>query len=140
MPAQSFSFALEPGAPAGASLDATTGVFAWTPPTAGTNRLTVKVTDNGTPPLSDTQSFAVVVTAEVKPPRIAAFGLTTDGKFQLSWESEPGARYRIEFKSSQTLTEWTTVGGEMVADGATASFSEALSNDAERYFRVVRLE
>src|SRR5207249_4067639 len=59
------TFSLEPGAPAGASINATNGVFTWTPTEAqgpSTNRITVRVTDDGSPPSSDARSFQVVVT------------------------------------------------------------------------------
>jgi hypothetical protein len=61
-PAQTLVFALEPGAPTGASITSG-GAFTWTPTEAqgpGTNTITVKVTDNGVPALSDTKSFTVV--------------------------------------------------------------------------------
>src|SRR5439155_3828 len=51
-------------APAGVTMDTNTGVITWTPTEAqgpSTNTITVKVTDNGTPALSATNSFTVVV-------------------------------------------------------------------------------
>src|SRR6185503_17185789 len=64
LPANTLTFSLEPGAPAGASINATNGVFTWTPTEAqgpSTNLITVLVTDDGSPPSSDTRSFTVVV-------------------------------------------------------------------------------
>jgi len=64
LPAQRLAFSLDPGAPAGASIDPDTGVFRWTPLCAQgstTNTITVRVTDNGAIPLSATQTFTVVV-------------------------------------------------------------------------------
>ena len=64
-PPQTLTFTLGTGAPAGAAITAN-GVFAWTPTAAqapSTNLITVTVTDNGVPPLSDSQSFTVVVYA-----------------------------------------------------------------------------
>ncbi len=49
--------------PAGATIGSTTGNFAWTPTATGTFNITVKVTDNGSPALSDTETFTVTVTA-----------------------------------------------------------------------------
>src|SRR5439155_22579200 len=52
-------------APDGMSLDPTTGVLTWTPTEtqrSSTNLITVQVTDNGSPRLSATNSFTVVVT------------------------------------------------------------------------------
>src|SRR5439155_14764988 len=48
-----------------------TGVLRWTPSEAqrpSTNRVSVKVTDNGSPPLSDIESFTVVVNEENSAP------------------------------------------------------------------------
>src|SRR5947199_4861504 len=52
VPANKFTYSLEPGAPAGAVIDPETGLFTWTPGTnqvPGTNLVTVRVTDNGVP-------------------------------------------------------------------------------------------
>src|SRR5439155_7614640 len=52
-------------APAGVNLNPSSGVLSWTPSQAqgpSTNLITVRVTDSGAPPLSDTKSFTVVVT------------------------------------------------------------------------------
>ena len=64
LPQQTLTFALEAGSPTGASIDPATGIFKWTPTEPqgpSTNIITVKVTDNGVPPLSDTNSFTVIV-------------------------------------------------------------------------------
>src|SRR5213075_178563 len=63
LPANTLTFSLV-SAPAGVNLDPSTGVLSWTPTEAqgpSTNVITVKVTDNGVPSLSDTKSFTVVV-------------------------------------------------------------------------------
>ncbi|QRQ99883.1 malectin domain-containing carbohydrate-binding protein [Dyadobacter sandarakinus] len=57
-------------APAGASINATTGAFTWTPTTAGTFTFTVKVTDNGTPALSDQETITVTVAEAPAPTAI----------------------------------------------------------------------
>src|SRR5439155_1631567 len=64
LPANTLTFSLV-SAPAGVNLDSNTGVLSWTPSEAqgpSTNLITVRVTDNGAPQLSDTKSFTVVVT------------------------------------------------------------------------------
>src|SRR5260370_698825 len=63
LPANTLTFALVSG-PSGVAVNPSTGVLTWTPTEAqgpSTNMITVKVTDNGTPPLSATNSFTVVV-------------------------------------------------------------------------------
>jgi hypothetical protein len=74
VPAQHLSYTLDSGAPAGANLDPETLIFSWTPTEAqgpGSNRITVRVTDDGEPPLSDARSFTVIVTEVNSPPSIA---------------------------------------------------------------------
>ncbi len=50
------------GAPAGATINATTGVFNWKPTAPGSSNFKIKVQDNGTPALSDEQALTVTVT------------------------------------------------------------------------------
>jgi beta-glucanase (GH16 family) len=49
------------GAPAGASINPATGAFTWTPTAPGNYTFTVRVTDNGSPPLSAQQTITVTV-------------------------------------------------------------------------------
>jgi uncharacterized repeat protein (TIGR03803 family) len=51
------------GAPSGASIGATTGIFKWTPTTTGSFTFKVRVTDNGSPVLYDEEQITVTVTA-----------------------------------------------------------------------------
>ncbi len=64
LPANTLTFALGAGAPAGAAIDAATGVFTWTPTTAqapGDYTITILVSDGGSPELSDSITFTVTV-------------------------------------------------------------------------------
>ncbi|RME96450.1 MAG: hypothetical protein D6766_00670, partial [Verrucomicrobia bacterium] len=64
LPANTLRFTLGPGAPRGASLDPVTGLFQWRPTEfqgPSTNLIQIIVADDGTPPLSATQQFTVVV-------------------------------------------------------------------------------
>jgi hypothetical protein len=58
------TFTLDPGAPTNASVNSVSGIFSWTPTEAqgpSTNSITIRVTDNGSPNLSDTKTFIVTV-------------------------------------------------------------------------------
>jgi uncharacterized repeat protein (TIGR01451 family) len=64
LPPQTLTFTLGPGAPAAATIDPSSGVFSWVPSFhdgPSTNFITVVVMDNGLPPMSDSQTFTVVV-------------------------------------------------------------------------------
>lgn len=65
LPHDVLSYSLDSGAPTGASIDPVTGEFRWTPTAAqgpGQYSVTIRVTDNGNPVLSDTHAFIVTVT------------------------------------------------------------------------------
>ncbi len=65
-PANGLTFSLDATAPAGASINPTTGVFTWTPAqTLGgtTADITVRVTDNGNPALNDFEKITITVEA-----------------------------------------------------------------------------
>jgi hypothetical protein len=64
VPAQTLTFSLGAGTPAGCVINPTNGIISWTPAFGqgpSTNLITVVVTDNGNPPLSATQQFNIVV-------------------------------------------------------------------------------
>jgi hypothetical protein len=71
LPVQNLAFSLDPGAPTGATMDPASGLFNWTPSEAqgpSTNVIFVRVTDDGTPSMSATQAFTVVVNEVNKAP------------------------------------------------------------------------
>jgi N-acetyl-anhydromuramyl-L-alanine amidase AmpD len=122
-PGQGWSFSLEPGAPAGAAIDAVSGWLTW--PTSAahlntTNAVTVRVTDTGTPALSDARSFTIVV---VGLPVLAA-GITSN-HVVLSWRAIAGQTYRVQAKFELGDAEWTDVT-DVQAAGETATLVDSL--------------
>jgi hypothetical protein len=76
LPANTLTFSLS-GAPSGASIDPSTGVFTWTPTEAqgpGSYTFTVIVTDNGSPALSDSETITVTVNEINVAPVLNAIG------------------------------------------------------------------
>jgi hypothetical protein len=108
---QTLAFNLEAGAPDGAVIDPVTGLFTWTPTAAQAgvaHTITVRVTDDGNPPLSSTMTF----TALPPPlgPRLALERLA-DGGVRLTIDGGPaGAEYTIqaapELKVAPAQTQW----------------------------------
>jgi hypothetical protein len=71
-PPETLTFSLDPGAPGSAHIDPVIGVFSVSNLKMGAYTITVRVTDNGNPPLSATQTFHVFVAPQVK-------GITLNG-------------------------------------------------------------
>ena len=70
VPANTLTFSLEAGAPAGSTINGSTGAFSWTPAAAGTFPVTVRVTDNGSPALFDNEAISIVVSAAPNQPPV----------------------------------------------------------------------
>ena len=75
LPANTLTYSLD-AAPAGAAIDSVTGVITWTPGDAqgGDHLFAVRVADNGTPVLFDTEEFTVSVNNENAAPVLASIG------------------------------------------------------------------
>src|SRR6185503_988763 len=155
-PVNTLTFSLEPGAPAGASINATNGVFTWTPTEAqgpSTNLITVLVTDNGSPPLSDVRSFTVVITEVNRAPvltvpaaqminelsTLVVTNTATDADLPantLTFSLEPGAPAGASINSTNGVFNWTPTEAQgpstnlikvLVTDDGTPPSSDARS-------------
>jgi len=136
LPANQLMFNLGPGAPAGAAIDPLTGRLTWTAPAdgePGTNTLTVRVTDNGTPPLSAEMSFTVGVVA---PLQIKAMALT-DQMLTLTWRASPGQTYRVEYKTDLRKAAWNTLPITIAATNHQAAFVDSLGAGPMKFYRIV---
>jgi hypothetical protein len=120
VPVQMFTFSLEPGSPAGVTLNATNGVLIWTPTEAqgpSTNVIVVQVRDDGSPSLTDTKSFTVIVN-EASHPRILELHRMANSA-RLVFTTTGGQRYAIEYRDTlgsgawNVLTTVTGTGGEL---------------------------
>jgi hypothetical protein len=122
------TFTLDTGAPAGASIDAMSGVFSWTPTEAqgpGTYSITVRVRDNGASNLSASQSFTVIVREVNQAPVIAGVSnqAATQGSQllvsgmsatdsdspanRLTWTLGAGAPAGMAIDASTGIIRWT---------------------------------
>src|SRR4030095_2135028 len=84
VPANTLTFSLGAGAPAGATIGATSGVFSWTPSATGSFAVTIIVTHNGTPSLNDTEAITITVNnVPNTAPILAAIGNKTVNELAL---------------------------------------------------------
>jgi hypothetical protein len=133
------TFSLDPGAPTGAAIDPASGIFTWTPGDsfAGTtNSLTVRVMDNGVPPLSDSRNFSVNVL--LRPLVISSVTVSTNG-VSLSWSAVAGKVYRVQ--SAPALNgSWTDLAGDVTASGAVATKVDSSALSDQQYYRVLLVQ
>jgi uncharacterized repeat protein (TIGR01451 family) len=137
LPANLFTYSLGPDAPIGASISPG-GAFTWTPaalPIPSTNRISVIVTDNGLPPLIDTKSVNILVLSR---PLIESITRSGDS-VTLRWTAIPGARYRVQAKPKlgDAAVDWGDLPGDVTATADTASKSDSLGTDSQRFYRIL---
>ena len=102
---QTLTYSLDPGSPAGAVINAVTGLLTFTPESAGSYSITVRATDNGSPALSATQTVFV----QVVPVPIQIGGVTvTLSKNQVS-TINVNLGTQANAASAQTLSSYTLV-------------------------------
>jgi hypothetical protein len=132
-PPQTLTFVLLAG-PTNTTLNTNTGAFSFRPLVTqanSTNQFTLKVSDNGTPSLSTTQSFSVVVNPLSTPAvsNVSASG----GPFRFSVSGQSGPDYALE--ASTNLTQWSAV---FVTNSPALPFVWTDTNSAvsQRFYRV----
>jgi len=106
-PPQTLTFTLPAGV-TNAAINAVNGAFAWRPLVAQadtTNTFTVQVADNGSPPLSATQSFTVTVNALVAAALSAP--VITNNELTVQVNGQAGPDYVVEM--STNLVNWSAV-------------------------------
>ncbi len=124
---QTKTFSLDAGAPAGASINGSTGAFTWTPTEAqgpGSYPITVRVTDNGSPASNDFETITVTVSEVNTAPVLATIadqtvseGSTlsvtasaTDSDLpanSVTYSLDPGAPAGMTINSSSGAISWT---------------------------------
>jgi hypothetical protein len=132
-PPQTLTFSLLAG-PGTATLNTNTGAFsfrAFVTQANSTNSFTLQVSDNGTPPLSTTQSFSVVVNP-LSAPGISNISFPS-GQFNFQINGQNGPDYAIE--TSTDLTQWSDV---FITNSPAPPFNwtDAATNSPKRFYRV----
>lgn len=100
LPANTLTFSLVSGPP-GATLNPGTGQFTWRPGIANantTNTIQVRVTDNGTPALSDTRSFTITV-RPLTPVTLTSLGFS-GANYRVSISGPVGPEYTLQTRGS----------------------------------------
>jgi DNA-binding beta-propeller fold protein YncE len=138
--ARPLAFSLASGAPSGATIHPVSGEFAWTPirdQRPGVYTVTIKVSDDGSPPLSSQLSFRVFVAD----PSFALNVSLADSNVELGWDSGPGKIYRVQFKNHLEDLFWTTLGDDITATSTRHILRDRrLPAGQGRYYRLQIIE
>jgi hypothetical protein len=134
-PPPTLIFALPAGA-TNATLNTNSGAFSFRPLVTqanSTNHFTLQVSDNGTPPLSATQSFSVFVNP------LAAPGIShlsyTGGEFSFTVSGQSGPDYEIQIATNLTQP-WSSL---FITNPPVVPFvwtDAGTSNSPQRFYRV----
>ncbi|MBI5772738.1 MAG: hypothetical protein HZA89_03220 [Verrucomicrobia bacterium] len=125
-------------APSNASLNATSGVFAWRPGLAlagTTNSVTISVADSGAPTLSATQNFSVVIGLPTAPG--ISTPILTNGRFRLLITGATGADFNYTVETSADLVTWQALSSTNPPAAPFFWLDTRASNFSTLFYRVL---
>jgi len=120
--------------PSGASIDPLSGMFSWSPGMEhiGTNLISVRVTDDGMPPLSDTRTVAVRV---LPGPTFQSIRVTGNSVV-LFWHSIPGHSYSVQFSDQLPPVFWDDIPGIVTATSGLSTVVDTIPSAGQRFYRI----
>ncbi len=133
VPAQTITFSLLSGP---GSVDPVTGVFTWRPTVINsgiTSGIQIAATDNGSPNLSATNSFSVIVNP-LAAPAVSAPSYA-DGQFTLTVTGQVGPDYALQVTTDLSSGIWTTL---MITNSPPSpfTFTNPAATDPVQFYRV----
>jgi len=140
LPVNSLTFALGSEAPDGAQITPA-GAFEWSPVESqgGANyTIPITVTDDGTPPLTDTTMLRVTVAEAQHEIRLSGITLSANGRFSFSWTPRAGRTYLVQSKAALDESEWMDVQTTLVTAGGVNTCTVPVTEAAQRYYRVLQ--
>jgi uncharacterized repeat protein (TIGR01451 family) len=138
LPANSLTFSMDSGAPPSAMINPSNGLLTISTSPSDentTNLVTVRVTDDGVPPLSDTKSFTLTVLAR---PVILSITLS-NSVAKITWSAIPGQAYRLQYLETLSTTNWNDLSPDVTAAGPTAAQVDSFGSASSRFYRVMVL-
>jgi hypothetical protein len=138
-PAQALSFSLQ-SPPPGATINATNGTISWRPSVSqsgATYPMTVLVSDNGTPSMSATQTFAIAVLPPAKP-SVTQSAVANSG-FQMMVDGDSGPDYSV-YASTDLANNFSGWNWLLTTNPSSLPFlfrDPAATNYGRRFYRVL---
>jgi large repetitive protein len=136
LPTNRLTFALEAGAPLGMAINPASGLIQWSPGAADaetTNRVSIRVSDNGSPSLSATQ-FLVVRVGPTQQTRVELEIFNAAPEARLRLHGTVGRTYLIE--TSNDLIRWN-IWTNLVSSSPITDLTETIPAATRRFYRAI---
>jgi uncharacterized repeat protein (TIGR01451 family) len=98
-----------------------------------TNQPAVSLSSNDPLPGNNSLSLPVAVIAE---PELQPL-LVAGGQVSLTWGTTPGLVYRVQYKDALDQPDWTTLGPDLPATGATLNATDPAPGPLARFYRIM---
>jgi len=107
------------------------------------NRINVRPTDAGTYSVIVSNSLGSVTSAgaviTVVPSPMFQTVSKSNNVINLTWATVAGQRYQVQYRTNLVAGDWLNLGNSLTATGSTASVSDPLASNAQRFYRVFLL-
>jgi hypothetical protein len=134
-PGQSVTYTLDPGAPPGARVHPVSGLFTWFSPsgqTPGVYPVTLRVTDNGAPSMTDAQTFTITVV-----PSDATLAIAISGnEYVVAWPLEAGSLQLYSATNIGPAVVWTSVTSTPQVVNGQWVLALSMGTNPSRFFRL----
>ena len=87
--------------------------------------------------LTDAGTYTIREGALLLPPPVLQMIPQPQGNLAFTWTALAGHAYQVQFLTDLTQTNWTDLGNSITATNDTASASDVIGPDAQRFYRVV---
>ena len=137
LPAQTLTYALVAGSPAGVTINSTNGVITWTPTLAQagtTNTIKTIVTDSGAPPLSATNTLNVFVNPL---PVLGSVTFGTNG-MTLQWSGWTNEQFEVQW-TTNLPPSWTLFPGIITSTNGQFKFLDTNAPFLTKFYQLILL-
>jgi hypothetical protein len=110
-----------------------TGGFTYTPDYgfSGVDAFTYRASDG----LTNSEAATVALTVLSHPLVITSIEVIS-GDVVVTWDSEVGAIYRVQYRNDLTTGDWNDLSPDVTASGLSTSGTNTVGSDPQRFFRV----
>jgi hypothetical protein len=82
--------------------------------------------------------FSLQLPAPTAPPIISSL-TQTNGTVAFTWSGNPGSSYQVQYKTDAASSNWSNLGGVLVATNETLSAADVIGTNTQRFYRIVLL-